>query len=488
MNINFKNTTSNSKCLVLFVDNDCKLIGKLATSQDNSCMQKLSAIINDNHLTRTNGSHCFAHQLDGTTYKSIMLFAITEPPQTNQQQVQLLNKLATRIVASNIDSVDIDVNAIKSLSFSSDKLAKQLALALSESSYKFQQFKTKDKTTVVQTLTFIAENINETDIQQGAIIGNAINSCKDLGNMPANICTPAYLADFAKNITKNNAKCQLDVLEAEQMQELGMDSLLSVSKGSVLPPKLIVIKYNGAGAQQQQPYCLVGKGVTFDTGGISLKPSAKMDEMKYDMCGAASVLAATQAAIELELKINLVTIVAAVENMPSDRASKPGDIVKSMDGKTIEILNTDAEGRLILCDALTYAQQNYNPTQIVDVATLTGACVIALGHHLSGLYSNNQQLCEQLLAAGKASGDRAWQMPLGAEYTAQLSSQFADLANIGGIAAGSVTAASFLKEFCENQHWAHLDIAGTAWVSGANKGSTGRPVALLVEYLQQKQG
>ncbi|MFN2329686.1 MAG: leucyl aminopeptidase [Chromatocurvus sp.] len=322
-------------------------------------------------------------------------------------------------------------------------------------------------------------------LEAGIALGKGINTARELGNLPGNICTPEYLAKAARKLGRQNDRVTTKILNEKQMGELGMGSLLSVSAGSDQPARLIVMEYRG-GKRGDAPQVLVGKGITFDTGGISLKPGAKMDEMKYDMCGAASVLGTFEALCELGLEINVVGIIAAAENMPSGRATKPGDVVTSMAGKTIEILNTDAEGRLVLCDALTYAER-FKPAAVIDMATLTGACVIALGSHASALYANNDQLAEQLLKAGTDSHDRAWRMPLWDEYRKQLHSNFADLANIGGPEAGSVTAACFLAQFAENYPWAHLDIAGSAWNSSP-KGATGRPVGLLLRYLRERAG
>jgi leucyl aminopeptidase len=308
-----------------------------------------------------------------------------------------------------------------------------------------------------------------------------MNNAKELGNLPGNICTPSYLAKQAKTLGRSNSKLSVSILEEKKMRELGMGSLLSVTAGTDQPAKLIVMNYKG-GAKKDQPHVLVGKGITFDSGGISLKPGAKMDEMKFDMCGAASVFGTMTAITQLQLPINVVAIVAAAENMPNGNATKPGDVVTSMSGQTIEVLNTDAEGRLVLCDALTYAER-FKPKSVIDIATLTGACVVALGKHATGLYSNQDDFAAELLDAGKQIGDRAWQMPLWNDYQPQLNSNFADIANIGGPEAGSVTAACFLSRFAKKFRWAHLDIAGTAWLSGANKGATGRPVGLLTQYL-----
>jgi leucyl aminopeptidase len=302
-----------------------------------------------------------------------------------------------------------------------------------------------------------------------------------MGNLPGNVCTPAYLAQQAVALGKAHKSIKTSVLEEKDMQKLGMGSLLSVSRGSAEPAKLITMEYHGTD-KKQKPIVLVGKGVTFDSGGISLKPGAEMDEMKYDMCGAASVLGTMQAIAEMGLKLNVVGIIPSTENLPSSTATKPGDIVTSMSGQTIEILNTDAEGRLILCDALTYAAR-FEPDTVIDIATLTGACVIALGHVASGLFSNQDQLAHELLAAGEQTQDRAWHMPLWEEYQPLLDSNFADMQNIGGRAGGSITAACFLSRFTKEYRWAHLDIAGTAWKSGKDKGATGRPVPLLAQYL-----
>jgi len=316
-------------------------------------------------------------------------------------------------------------------------------------------------------------------VKTAAALSEGMALTRELGNLPGNICTPTYLAKEAKKLAKGSKSLSAEVLDEKQMAELGMGSLLSVSAGSKEPAQLIVMHYEGA---KGKPVVLVGKGITFDTGGISLKPGAGMDEMKFDMCGAASVFGVMKTLELLQAKVNVVGIVAAAENMPSGNATKPGDIVTSMSGKTIEILNTDAEGRLVLCDALSYAER-FKPRAVVDIATLTGACVIALGNHASGLYSNQDELADALLAAGEYTGDRAWRMPLWDEYKKQLESNFADLANIGGREGGSITAACFLAHFTENYPWAHLDIAGTAWLSGQEKGATGRPVPLLVNYL-----
>ena len=323
----------------------------------------------------------------------------------------------------------------------------------------------------------------ETSTQYGEAVGRGMNLCRHLGNTPANICTPTFLAEKAKSLSDENTRIKTTILEESEMRDLGMLSLLSVGNASAQPSKLIVMEYNGS-KTMQQPIVLVGKAVTFDTGGISLKPGRGMDEMKFDMCGGASVLGVMSALSEAALEINVVGLVPAVENMPSGNATKPGDVIKSMSGVTIEILNTDAEGRLILCDALTYANR-FKPKYVVDIATLTGAVIGALGKFTTGMLSNSEELAEILANCGNSSGDRVWQLPLWKEYDEQLKSNFADLANIGG-EAGTITAGCFLSRFTKDYKWAHLDIAGTAWISGKNKGATGRPVPLLMEFLRSQ--
>lgn len=333
------------------------------------------------------------------------------------------------------------------------------------------------KENVLQSITF--KGGEKSSIDKALATVNGMELARILGDMPSNICTPTYLAQTAQSMAKEFA-LECEVLEEFDMLALGMGSLLSVSQGSIESPKLINLSYKGN--DNARPIVLVGKGVTFDSGGISLKPSVNMDEMKYDMCGAASVLGVMRTVAEMKLKVNLTIVVPAVENMPAHNASKPGDVVKSMSGQTIEILNTDAEGRLILCDALTYVEK-FNPAVVIDVATLTGAVITALGNHHSGVMANNQSLADDLIEAGESAIDTAWQLPLNDEYDELLKSNFADMSNIGGCEAGSVTAACFLSRFTKDYRWAHLDIAGTAWVSGTKKGATGRPVPLLTQYI-----
>jgi leucyl aminopeptidase len=367
-------------------------------------------------------------------------------------------------------------------------LGRAIAEHAGQATYRINDLKTGRKPAAPALRRLTIANVSashRTEVRRGATHGQAISAgqsmLRDLGNLPGNICTPRYLAERARDLARNYSGLKVTVLDEPQIKRLKMGCLLAVSRGSAEPPRFICVEYRGA-ARSAAPIVLVGKGVTFDTGGISLKDPNAMDEMKFDMCGAGSVLATMLVAAQLKLRLNVVGLVAAVENMPSDRAIKPGDIVTSAAGKSVEILNTDAEGRLILCDALHYARR-FNPAAVIDIATLTGACVVALGHHHSGVMTNHEPLAQEIVAAGLRANDRAWQLPLTEEYGEQLRSNFADLANVGGRDGGAITAAAFLSRFTQGLKWAHVDIAGTAWLSGAQKGGTGRPVGLLSDFL-----
>ncbi len=371
-------------------------------------------------------------------------------------------------------------------------LARHGGEALASAMYRFDQLKTGKKRAVPKLKRFGMMVDSATDrrhakrgFEHAGAIAAGSAAARELANLPANHCTPTHLANFARKLAAGDKAMKVKILGEAEMRRLKMGSLLSVTAGAVEPAKLIVLEYKGA--KSSAPVALVGKGVTFDTGGICLKPPPGMDEMKFDMGGAAGVLGTMTAIAQLRPAINVVAVIPACENMPSGTATRPGDVVRSMSGKTIEILNTDAEGRLILCDALTYARR-YKPAAVVDVATLTGACVIALGHHLTGLMSKDDKLAAELLAAGEQAQDRAWRMPVEEDYNKELQSNFADFANVAGREGGAVTAACFLSRFTEGLSWAHLDIAGTAWRSGRAKGSTGRPVPLLVQFLLSRAG
>ncbi len=365
-------------------------------------------------------------------------------------------------------------------------------LGVRDAFYRFDQLKTQQKPAApalaAMTLAIAGAPATiqaQVALKEAVATADGVELARTLGNLPANLCTPSYLAEQARKLGREY-RIKVQVLERRDMEKLGMGALLSVTRGSHQPPKLIVLRYAG-GARRKKPLVLVGKGITFDSGGISLKPAGEMDEMKFDMSGAASVLGTLRALAAMRAPANVIGVIPACENMPGGSASRPGDVVTTLSGQTVEILNTDAEGRLILCDALAYAAR-FDPDAVVDIATLTGACVVALGHVASGLFANDQKLADAIRAAGEDAWDRVWQMPLWEEYQEQLRSNFADMANIGGRPAGSVTAACFLARFTRKLRWAHLDIAGTAWRSGRDKGSTGRPVPLLVRLALQRAG
>lgn len=416
----------------------------------------------------------------------------------NNQYQQILQSIANGINKTQAKSTLVVLEDIKlnidgvSQAKSMHALYQQAVTVIDQKFYNFDQCKTGTpkpaksfplKSTKIQfySKTKTTQSVVREAIKTSIALSEGMALCKDLANLPGNICTPSYLAKIAKALAKEST-IKTQVFDEKQMEKLGMRTLLSVSKGSDEPAKFIVMEYQGA-KKTDAPVVLIGKGLTFDAGGISIKPAAAMDEMKYDMCGGATVFGVMKALSVLKPKMNVIGVVPSSENLINGKANKPGDIIKTMDGKTVEILNTDAEGRLILADALTYSKK-FKAKATIDIATLTGACIIALGHHMSGLFSNDDKLANELLSAGKESGDLAWQLPLHPLYTKQLQSNFADLGNIGGRSAGAITAAAFLQEFVEpGTAWAHLDIAGTAWVSGANKGATARPVSLLLNYL-----
>lgn len=395
-----------------------------------------------------------------------------------------IQKLATSVACWAKEQIRIDVDLSLVSKAIVQKWVQAFTIAVGEAVYRFDTFKKDAKPIKLEQVHYYTtQEVNEYLIKAEAIV-YGMNICKDLGNAPGNVCTPSYLASTAARIAEN-VGASARIMSTAELQEMGMNALLAVAQGSTAGAYLIELQYHGAPESDEKPVVLVGKGITFDSGGISLKPGAAMDEMKFDMCGAASVIGAFAAAAKLKLPLNLVAVIPTCENMPSGNAVKPGDVVKAMNGLSIEVLNTDAEGRLILCDALTYAER-FQPKAVIDLATLTGACIIALGHVAQGVLGNNQPLIEQLLEAANNINDKTWQLPLFDEYKEQLKSNFADLQNIGGRPAGTITAAAFLSYFTKSYPWAHLDIAGTAWHSGSNKGATGRPVPLLVEYLLQQ--
>lgn len=424
----------------------------------------------------------------GVAAKRIVLWGLGEKAKLSRQQwvnnCKRLNNAVQKLSGTHLTLLaDFKTPKAVPLGWALQQTATQLKVG----TYQYTKTKASNKSNRSTLTSFTVLNSDNSaalkkQVKNGITIGEGINTARNLGNLPGNICTPKYLSAEARKLGRKYSSLSTKVLGEKQMRELGMGSLLSVGHGSDEESQFIIMDYKG-GKKSQKPHILVGKGITFDTGGISLKPGGKMDEMKFDMCGAASVFGTMEAIATMKLPLNVIGVVAAAENMPSARATKPGDVVTSMSGKTIEVLNTDAEGRLVLCDALTYVEK-YKPETVVDMATLTGACIVALGHHASGLLSNDDGLANDLLDAGTQSGDRAWRLPIWDEYQKQLQSPFADLANIGGPSAGTITAACFLSQFAEKYRWAHLDIAGTAWNQGGGKGASGRPVALLCQYLE----
>jgi leucyl aminopeptidase len=481
-----------SACVVVGVFDSRKLTLP-AELLDKAANGYISDIIRRGDMEGKSGSTLLLHNVPGTLCDRVLLVGLGKEKDFREKEFG--NAVRTAVKTLNETgafdaSIFLTELAVKKRSVA--WRVRQTAIAALDATYKFDQFKSKkdEVRRPLRKLTLGVERRNELGLAeealaQGIAIAEGVALTRTLGNLPPNICHPSYLAERAQEMAKEfGLGCE--ILERSDMEKLGMHSLLSVAQGSHQPPKLIVLSHKG-GKASDKPVVLVGKGVTFDTGGISLKPAADMDEMKFDMCGAASVLGTMQAVARMQLPINLTVIVPTTENMPGGGATRPGDIVTSMSGQTIEILNTDAEGRLILCDALTYAER-FEPDTVIDVATLTGACVVALGEVASGLFSNKDALARELLDAGDEAHDRAWHMPLWDDYQDQLKSPFADMGNIGGRMAGAVTAACFLSRFTKKYDWAHLDIAGTANKSGANKGATGRPVPLLAHYLLQRAG
>ena len=428
---------------------------------------------------------------EGVGAKQIVLLGVGDQRLDTESVRETLTALASKLKALHINEATFELDALTAKS-NVETVSRHLIEALGDTEYLYikapKSVRGAKPGAEFKATLWCADRKALTAVKKAAGIGNAISNgkalAKDLGNMPGNVCTPSYLASQAKKLAKSHG-LKVKVLSEKDMADLGMGSLLSVSKGSREPAKLIIMEYKGANNPKEAPHALVGKGLTFDAGGISLKPGPKMDEMKYDMCGAASVFGALVAAAEMQLPINVVGVIPSSENLPDGLANKPGDVVTSMSGQTIEILNTDAEGRLILCDALTYTKR-FKPQTVIDIATLTGAVIVALGHQTAGVMGNDQGVVDDLIAAGDESLDHAWQLPLKETYKKQLKSDYADLANLGTAGAGSITAACFLSYFTEDFRWAHLDIAGTAWGGAAGKRASGRAVPILTQYLMDR--
>lgn len=478
-------------CIVVAI-HEKRQLSASAKSIDAMCNKRISAIVKKGDFDGKMGHTLLLDNPAGIEAERIMLVGAGSQKKLSLKSFRKMHAhVLNALKKANIKDAALYTTELEIKDTSVDDKTRHATEAILEGNYTFDQLKSTDKkAATLKSITLNVQNKKELPKAQQALktakaISAGMDIARTLGNLPGNICTPTYLAKQAVQQSKSCKKTKVTILGEAEMKKLKMGSLLSVSRGSREAAKLIVIEYKG-GKAKDKPYVLVGKGVTFDTGGISLKPGSAMDEMKFDMCGAAGVIGTMASVSKLQLNINVVAIVPSVENMPDGAATKPGDIVTSMSGQTIEILNTDAEGRLILCDALTYAAK-FDPKTVIDTATLTGACVVALGSHCSATLSNNDKLTQEILKAGTTSGDRTWQMPLWDDYQDQLKSNFADMANIGGREAGTITAACFLARFTKKYKWAHIDIAGVAWHSGAKKGATGRPVPLLTQYLMNQK-
>jgi leucyl aminopeptidase len=479
-------------CLVLAVQGGENL-ARIAQQADKAAGGALRRALARGDLAAKAGSTLLLHGVAGIAAERVLLLRLGERGKYDVSALrEAVRGMATALKALGAKDAVLPVADLAVGGRGLPWTVRMTVLGLREGFYAFDQLKTQKKSPAPAlgsvTLGFVGAPVTlqaQAALKEAVATADGADLARTLGNLPPNLCTPSYLADEARKLAKQ-FKLGIEVLERKDMERLGMGALLAVTAGSRQPPKLIVLRYAGA-AKSKKPLVLVGKGITFDTGGISLKPAAEMDEMKYDMSGGGSVLGTFKTLARLALPLNVIGIVPAVENMPGGNACRPGDVVTSMSGQTIEILNTDAEGRLVLCDALTYAER-FQPACVIDIATLTGACVIALGSHASGLFANDDALAAELLSCGADSGDRAWQLPLWDDYQSQLRSNFADMSNLGGRAAGAVTAACFLARFTKAYTWAHLDVAGTASVSGDAKGSTGRPVPLLSEFLFGRAG
>ncbi|MEO5860957.1 MAG: leucyl aminopeptidase [Burkholderiales bacterium] len=479
-----------SGCVVVGVYESAKLTAS-ALALDKASKQHIGSLLKRGDMNGKAGSTLLLHRVPNIAAERILLVGLGKDAELGDKSYREMIRAALRAVGQT-GAVEATLFLLEVPVKQRDVIwkAEHTALIAGECTYRFENFKGTPERNAA-ALKHIALAVDgkteqtavDAALRAGHAIAEGIIFAKDLGNTPPNVCTPAYLADTARKMAKSHG-LKVEVLEHKDMEKLGMGSLLSVSKGSRNPPKFIILQHNG-GNKGHKPAVLVGKGITFDTGGISIKPASDMDEMKYDMSGAGSVLGAMKAIALMKLSLNVIGLIPSCENMPDGNASRPGDIVKSMSGQTIEILNTDAEGRLILCDALTYAER-YEPSAVIDIATLTGACVVALGTVASGMYANKDGLAQEVITAGERAHDRVWQMPLWDDYQEQLRSNFADMANIGGRPAGSVTAACFLSRFAKKFDWAHLDVAGTAYKSGREKGSTGRPVGLLCHFLMAR--
>ncbi|HIO92045.1 MAG TPA: leucyl aminopeptidase [Leucothrix mucor] len=479
-------STIDSDCIAVSIFEDNKL-SSAASQIDDAANGVISKFLSIADFSGESGQSHMLYPKSGMKCSRILLIGSGKENKFNQETVCTTIKTASQEIAkTSAETVTLYLLDTLSERIICEHAMRQSILTYADSLYEFNKYKSdakNDSKLKEVCMAFTTEPPCDVAsmLAQGKGIAKGMHLSRDLANQPGNVCTPTFIAETAQSLGRQYETVSVNVLEESDMEELGMGSFLSVSKGSDEAGKMVILQYKGTD-ESTRPIALVGKGVTFDTGGISLKPGASMDEMKFDMCGAASVMGTVNACAEMKLPINIVAVLAAAENMPSGRATKPGDIVTSMSGKTIEVLNTDAEGRLVLCDALTYVGR-YNPEVVIDTATLTGACIVALGHQICAVLSNDDELAKDIMNAGKEINDKAWQLPMDDSYRKQLKSAFADIGNIGGRSAGTITAACFLSEFTKDYMWAHIDIAGTAWTG---KDATGRPVPLLSQYLINK--
>jgi len=472
-----------TQCIVLAGFSDAPLGGSAAVVND-AASGRLQAMIDSGDIAPGAGKTTLVHGLAGVAAQRLLFVGLGKEEDFSDSGFHGASHAAGQFLREH--STDSAISCLHESQANGRDTAwsvRQSALAIANANYRYTSTKKPKPGThdPLSRLEVLAASDLQAQLDQASAMHTGFSTARQLGNLPPNICNPAYLAEQAQEIAAAHERCSVEILETPAMEELGMQALLGVARGSRNDPRLIVLQYRGAG-DSDKPVVLVGKGITFDTGGISLKPGENMDQMKYDMCGAASVIGAFEACATLQLPINLVTIVAAVENMPDGDAYRPGDVITSMSGQTIEVLNTDAEGRMILCDSLTYSAR-FEPDVVIDVATLTGACVVALGHHASGLMSKHDDLARELIHAGNECVDRAWRLPLWDDYQSQLDTPFADMKNVGGMPAGSVTAGCFLSRFAKGVNWAHIDIAGSAWKWATQEGATGRPTGLLTQFL-----
>jgi leucyl aminopeptidase len=477
------------------LETDCIIVGiytnrqftASATTIDNTTHQLISNLIERGDIKGKNGETLLINVVPDSALQRLLIVGLGDADKFSAKLYRKALSVAIKTLkATQLQTVACTLAEVELQNVDWTWKTRQIVEVFNDALYQYSETKSiKPPVLALKKVQISVPELVKTQAQQGLAQGVAIAQAMDLtklmADLPGNICTPTYLANQAIKIAGVFSTMNVEILEESDMEKLGMGSLLSVSRGSRQPAKLICLNYQG-GAANSKPIVLIGKGLTFDSGGISLKAGAGMDEMKYDMCGGATVLSVLQAAAQLALPLNIIGLVPSSENMPDGDANKPGDVLTSMSGKTIEVLNTDAEGRLLLCDTLTYAEK-FKPEVVIDLATLTGACLVALGRVASGLLGNDDELCNDLLHASESACDSAWRLPLWEEYQEQLKSNFADLANVGGRDAGTITAACFLSKFAEDFRWAHLDIAGTAWRTGTHKGATGRPVPLLMQYL-----